>query len=71
MQIFEPDSGRKALFRCGRWLDRSEDDKETVRELPAASGGLYPAPLPGQCGYWRCWDRERGNRDIGTEEKER
>ena len=45
--MYEPESGRKVLFRCGRWLDRGEDDKETVRELPAVSGGLYPTPLPG------------------------
>ena len=47
VQVYEPESGRKALFRCGRWLDRGEDDNETVRELPAVSGGLYPTPLPG------------------------
>jgi hypothetical protein len=36
----------KALytFVCDRWLARSEDDKEIVRELPA-TGSLVKTPL--------------------------
>ena len=49
VQVYMPETGGKALFRCARWLDRGEDDNETVRELAAVSGGLYPTPLPGIC----------------------
>jgi len=36
----------KTFFLCGRWLDAHEDDKQTVRELPASSeDGTTVIPL--------------------------
>ena len=36
-------------FLCKRWLAEDEDDKETVRELPATGPGVKK-PLPGKNG---------------------
>ena len=33
------------VFRCGRWLSKKEDDKQTIRELPAEGPGIS-RPLP-------------------------
>ncbi|CAF1415328.1 unnamed protein product, partial [Rotaria sordida] len=32
-------------FHCGRWLSKTEDDKQIIRELPA-TGPLISSPLP-------------------------
>eukprot|EP00056_Hartaetosiga_gracilis_P011787 m.180988 g.180988 ORF g.180988 m.180988 type:complete len:2129 (+) comp13581_c0_seq3:61-6447(+) len=37
--------GTTYLFQCGRWLAKSEDDHEIIRELPA-QGSLIADPLP-------------------------
>ena len=31
-------------FNCGRWLSTSEDDGQTLRELPAEGSGVKAAP---------------------------
>ncbi|XP_062503862.1 lipoxygenase homology domain-containing protein 1-like isoform X2 [Corticium candelabrum] len=33
------------LFHCQRWLDRTEDDGEIVRELAAEGNGITPLPV--------------------------
>ncbi|XP_078666046.1 lipoxygenase homology domain-containing protein 1-like isoform X1 [Branchiostoma floridae x Branchiostoma belcheri] len=39
------DTGEIYLYRCGRWLDKGEDDGQIVREMPA-EGKLIKKPLP-------------------------
>lgn len=37
-------TGSKYSFKCGRWLSLKEDDKSTIRELPAIGEGIVPLP---------------------------
>ncbi|XP_078580092.1 lipoxygenase homology domain-containing protein 1-like isoform X2 [Branchiostoma floridae x Branchiostoma japonicum] len=39
------DTGEVYLYKCGRWLDKGEDDGQIVREMPA-EGKLIKKPLP-------------------------
>lgn len=36
---------KRYLFRCGRWLSKSDEDKQIIRELPAEGPGIKK-PLP-------------------------
>ena len=47
-------SKTRYVFPCKRWLAEDEDDKETVRELPATGPGIKK-PLPGQNQCKACW----------------
>ena len=38
-------NNKRYIFRCGRWLSKSEDDKQIIRELPAEGPGIK-RPLP-------------------------
>lgn len=36
----------QSFFLCGRWLDKHEDDKQIVREIPASNkDGVASLPL--------------------------
>jgi hypothetical protein len=35
----------RSIFPCGRWLSKTDDDKQIVRELPAQDPGIKK-PLP-------------------------
>lgn len=37
MLVTNLDSGKEWVFNCGRWLDKKEDDGQTVRELLVSS----------------------------------
>ena len=37
MEVEEATSGQKYVFPCGRWLSKSEDDKQICRELTCAN----------------------------------
>ena len=34
----------KCSFKCNRWLSKSEDDHQIIRELPALIQGKEPLP---------------------------
>ena len=34
----------KFSFKCERWLSKSEDDHQIIRELPAVGKGVDPLP---------------------------
>ena len=38
-------TNKRYVFRCGRWLSKNDDDKQTIRELPAEGPGISK-PLP-------------------------
>lgn len=38
-------TGDRFHFPCGRWLSKKDDDKSTIRELPAEGPGIKK-PLP-------------------------
>jgi lipoxygenase homology domain-containing protein 1 len=33
-------TNKRYLFRCGRWLSKTDDDKQIIRELPAEGPGI-------------------------------
>ena len=42
IQMESPKSNKKFSFKCGRWLSKSEEDQEIIRELPAVGQGIEP-----------------------------
>jgi len=38
-------TNKRYNFPCGRWLSKTDDDKQTIRELPAEGPGIKK-PLP-------------------------
>ena len=49
--IDNPATKQQYLFECNRWLGRSEDDGELIRELPALGG--KGDSLPGRLKLFR------------------
>lgn len=43
-------SSIKCSYKCNRWLSKSEDDHQIIRELPAVIQGKEP--LPGNNNKW-------------------
>jgi len=37
IEVEDTSSGQKYVFPCGRWLSKSEDDKQICRELTCAN----------------------------------
>jgi hypothetical protein len=42
--ITNPISSQQWIFLCGRWLDKHEDDKQTIRELVTSADGVASQP---------------------------